>query len=57
MLLFSQWWWRNVLGYRNLELSTGVAWYPSSNQTHSWSSIQHFADRDQFWFEMTYYLL
>ncbi|MGE0681474.1 MAG: DUF1302 family protein [Candidatus Binatia bacterium] len=56
-LLFSQWWWRNVLGYRNLELSTGVAWYPSSNQGSSWSSLQHFADRDQFWFEMTYYLL
>jgi Protein of unknown function (DUF1302) len=56
-LLFSQWWWRNVLGYPNVELSTGVAWYMGSNQSHSWSSIQHFSDRDQFWFEFTYYLL
>jgi hypothetical protein len=56
-LLFSQWWWRNVMGYTNLELSAGVAWYPSSGMGESWSGIQHFADRDQFWFEMTYYLL
>lgn len=56
-LLFTQWWWRNVLGYRNLELSTGLAWYTGSNQGHSWSSLQHYGDRDQFWFEMTYYLL
>ncbi|MGE0824965.1 MAG: DUF1302 family protein [Candidatus Binatia bacterium] len=56
-LFFSQWWWRNVLGYRNVELSAGVAWYTGSNQNHSWSSIQHFANRDQFWFEFTYYLL
>jgi hypothetical protein len=57
MLLFSQWWWRNVMGFENVELSTGVAWYPGSSQTHSWTSLQHFADRDQFWFEFTYYLL
>ena len=56
-LLFSQWWWREVMGYTNLELSAGVAWYPSSNQTSSWSSLQQFSDRDQVWFEMTYYLL
>ncbi len=56
-LLFSQWWWRNVLGYQNVELSTGVGWWTGSNQNHSWSSFQHFADRDQFWFEFTYYLL
>jgi hypothetical protein len=57
ILLFSQWWWRNVLGYENVELSTGVGWWAGSNQSHSWSSFQHFADRDQFWFEFTYYLL
>ena len=56
-LLFSQWWWRNVLGYENIELSTGVSWYPGSSQSHSWSSLQHYASRDQFWFEFTYYLL
>lgn len=56
-LLFSQWWWRNVLGNPNVELSVGVAWYPGARLGNSWSSIQHFADRDQFWFEFTYYLL
>ncbi len=56
-LFFSQWWWRNVLGYENIELSAGVAWYAGRSNDNSWSSIQHFADRDQFWFEMTYYLL
>jgi hypothetical protein len=56
-LFFSQWWWRNVLGYRNVELSAGVAWYTGRSNDNSWSSIQHFADRDQFWFEFTYYLL
>ena len=30
---------------------------PGSNQGSSWSSLQHFSDRDQFWFEFTYYLL
>jgi hypothetical protein len=56
-LLFSQWWWRNVLGYQNVELSAGVAWYPGSGIGESWTGIQHFADRDQFWAEFTYYLL
>ncbi|MSQ48528.1 MAG: hypothetical protein EXR78_09150 [Deltaproteobacteria bacterium] len=56
-LLYSQWWWRNVLGYENVELSTGVGWWTGSNQSHSWSGVQHFSDRDQFWFEFTYYLL
>lgn len=56
-LLFSQWWWRNVLGYPNVELSAGVSWYPSSNQGSSWSSLQHFSSRDQFWAEFTYYIL
>ena len=56
-LLFSQWWWRNVLGYDQVELSMGVAWYPSSGMSQGWSGLQHFADRDQVWFEMTYYLL
>ncbi|MGE0827161.1 MAG: DUF1302 family protein, partial [Candidatus Binatia bacterium] len=56
-LLFSQWWWRNVLGYRNLELSAGVSWYPGSSMSQGWTGLYAFADRDQFWFEMTYYLL
>jgi hypothetical protein len=56
-LLYSQWWWRNVLGFNNVELSGGVAWYPSSGHGESWSGIQHFADRDQIWLEFKYYLL
>jgi len=56
-LLFSQWWWRNVLGYENIELSTGVAWYPGSSMSQGWTGLYGFADRDQFWFEFTYYLL
>jgi hypothetical protein len=56
-LLFSQWWWRNVLGYENIELSTGVAWYPGSSMSQGWTGLYAFADRDQFWFEMTYYIL
>jgi hypothetical protein len=56
-LLFSQWWWRNVMGYEQVELSVGVAWYPSSSMSQGWSGLYAFADRDQFWFEMTYYLL
>jgi hypothetical protein len=56
-LLYSQWWWRNVMGYENVELSMGVAWYPSSGMSQGWTGLQHFADRDQLWFEFTYYLL
>ncbi|MGE0684262.1 MAG: DUF1302 family protein, partial [Candidatus Binatia bacterium] len=56
-LLFSQWWWRNVMGYRNLELSAGVAWYPGSSMSQGWSGLYAFADRDQLWAEFTYYLL
>jgi hypothetical protein len=56
-LLFSQWWWRNVLGYENIELSAGVAWYPGSSMSQGWSGLYAYADRDQFWFEMTYYIL
>ena len=56
-LLFSQWWWRNVLGYEPLELSIGVAWYPGSSMSQGWSGLYAFADRDQFWFEVTYYIL
>jgi hypothetical protein len=57
MLLFSQWWWRNVMGYEQVELSVGVAWYPGSSLSQGWTGLYGFADRDQFWFEMTYYLL
>jgi hypothetical protein len=57
MLLYSQWWWRNVMGFENVELSMGVAWYPSSGMSQGWTGLQHWADRDQVWFEFTYYLL
>jgi len=40
-----------------VELSMGVAWYPSSGASQGWTGLQHFADRDQLWFEFTYYLL
>jgi len=56
-LLYTQNWWRNVLGYPSLELSMGVAWFPGSYMKDSWSNLQHYAYRDQIWFEMTYYLL
>ncbi len=56
-LLYSQWWWRNVLGYPSIELSWGVAWYPSSGMSQGWSGLYAFADRDQLWAEFKYYLL
>ncbi len=56
-LLYSQWWWRNVLGYPSVELSMGVAWYPSSSMSQGWSGLYAFADRDQFWAEFKYYIL
>ncbi|MGH8007865.1 MAG: hypothetical protein ACREQ3_12740, partial [Candidatus Binatia bacterium] len=56
-LLYTQNWWRSLFGIPNLEVSFGVAWYTGSGLGTSWSSLQHFADRDQFWFEFTYYLL
>lgn len=56
-LLYSQWWWRNVLGYSNVELSAGVAWFPGSYMNDSWTSLNYYAPRDQLWFEFTYYLL
>ena len=56
-LFFTQNWWRNLFGNRRLEASFGVSWVPSSSMSHSWSSLQYYARRDQFWFEMTYYLL
>ena len=55
--LYTQNWWRNVLGNPNLELSMGAIWIPSSYHDVSWSSINYYAWRDQFWFEFTYYLL
>ena len=56
-LLYSQWWWRNVLGIESVELSAGVSWYPSSSMSQGWSGLYAFADRDQMWLEFTYYLL
>ncbi len=55
--LYTQNWWRNVLGNPNLELSAGVIWIPSSYHNVSWSSINYYAWRRQLWFEFTYYLL
>ncbi len=57
VLLYSQWWWRNVFGYPSIELSAGVAWYPSSGMSQGWSGLYAFADRDQLWAEFKYYLL
>jgi hypothetical protein len=57
ILLYSQWWWRQAFGYPNLELSWGVAWYPSSGMSQGWSGIYAFADRDQLWAEFKYYIL
>ena len=56
-LLYTQNWWRNVLGHPNLELSFGAAWFPGSYHDVSWSSLNYYAWRDQLWFEFTYYLL
>jgi hypothetical protein len=56
-LLYTQNWWRNVLGYPSLELSFGAAWFPGSYHDVSWSSLNYYAWRDQLWFEFTYYLL
>jgi hypothetical protein len=56
-LLFSQWWWRNVLGYPAVELSAGVAWYPGSSMSQGWSGLYAFHDRNQLWAEFKYYLL
>lgn len=56
-LLYTQNWWRNVLGYPNLELSFGLAWFPGSYHDVSWSALNYYAWRDQLWFEFTYYLL
>ena len=56
-LLYSQWWWRNVLGFEKVELSAGVAWYPSSSVSQGWTGLYAFADRDEVWLEFTYYLL
>lgn len=55
--LYTQNWWRNVLGNPNLELSMGVIWIPSSYHRVSWSSINYYAWRRQLWFEFTYYIL
>jgi hypothetical protein len=55
--LYTQNWWRQVMGYNNLELSFGLIWIPSSRLDISWASISHYAARDQLWFELTYYLL
>ena len=56
-LLYSQWWWRNVLGFEKVELSAGVSWYPSSSMSQGWTGLYAFADRDEVWLEFTYYLL
>ncbi len=57
MLLFTQNWWRNLFGYRALEASFGVGWYPGSGIRDDWTGLSNYQSRDQFWFEMTYYIL
>ncbi len=56
-LLFGQWWWRNLLGYRALEVSFGVSWRPSSGNDDSWTLLEFYTDRDSLWAEVTYYFL
>lgn len=56
VLLFSQWWWRELRGMP-LDISFGTAWFLGSQNSNSWSLLNYFANRDLIWFEATYYLL
>jgi hypothetical protein len=56
-LLYGQWWWRNLLGYNNLEVSFGTSWKPSSSMDDSWAALNWSADKDAIWAEFTWYLL
>jgi hypothetical protein len=54
--LYGQWWWRDFFKLP-VDLSAGVAWYPSSRTDHSWTALNFFTNRNLLWAELTYYLL
>jgi hypothetical protein len=56
-ILFGQWWWRNLLGHPNWEVSGGIAWKPSSMNDENYLNQQFYTNRDLFWGEFTWYLL
>ncbi len=56
VLLFSQWWWRELRGMP-LDLSFGTAWFMGSQNSNSWSLLNYFANQDLVWLEATYYLI
>ena len=56
VLLFSQWWWRELRGLP-LDISFGTAWFLGSYNDHSWTLLNYFAHRDMVWLEATYYII
>ncbi len=56
VLLFSQWWWRELKSMP-LDLSFGTAWFLGSSNSHSWTLLNYFSHRDMVWFEATYYII
>ena len=56
VLLFSQWWWRELKGLP-LDISFGTAWFLGSYNDHSWTLLNYFAQRDMVWLEATYYII
>ena len=56
VLLFSQWWWRELRGLP-LDISFGTAWFVGSYNNHSWTLLNYFAHRDMVWLEATYYII
>ncbi len=56
VLLFSQWWWRELRSMP-LDLSFGTAWFLGSQNDNSWSALNYLANQDMVWFEFTYYVI
>ena len=56
VLLFSQWWWRELRSMP-LDLSFGTAWFLGSQNSNSWSALNYLANQDMVWFEFTYYVI
>ena len=56
VLLFSQWWWRELKSLP-FDISAGTAWFLGSSNDHSWTLLNYFSHRDMLWFEATYYLI
>jgi len=56
VLLFSQWWWRELRSMP-LDLSFGTAWFLGSQNSNSWSALNYLANQDMVWMEFTYYLI